>query len=283
MLSGAARMAKMRMPAVAGRFYPGTPEALLAEVDQHLRAAARPQRIKAIGCLAPHAGYMYSGHVAGAVFAAMELPKRFVILCPNHSGRGRALAIMSSGAWRTPLGDAAIDEDIANALMREFPAMEEDAEAHRHEHALEVELPFLQAQIGDMRFVPICVGTARLDVLLSLGEAIAVVMREAAAHSGEPPPLLVTSSDMNHYEPDALTRAKDARAIAQVLALDARGLHEVVQRENISMCGYAPTVAMLTAARALGATSAELIKYTTSADVSGDRSAVVGYAGIVVT
>jgi AmmeMemoRadiSam system protein B len=167
--------------------------------------------------------------------------------------------------------------------MRDFPAMEEDAEAHRHEHALEVELPFLQAQIGDMRFVPICVGTARLDVLLSLGEAIAMVMREAAAHSGEPPPLLVTSSDMNHYEPDALTRAKDARAIAQVLALDARGLHEVVQRENISMCGYAPTVAMLTAARALGATSAELIKYTTSADVSGDRSAVVGYAGIVVT
>jgi hypothetical protein len=226
---------------------------------------------------------MYSGHVAGAVFAAMELPKRFVILCPNHSGRGRALAIMSSGAWRTPLGDAAIDEDIANALMREFPAMEEDAEAHRHEHALEVELPFLQAQIRDMRFVPICVGTALLDVLLSLGEAIAVVMREAAAHSGEPPPLLVASSDMNHYEPDALTRAKDARAIAQVLALDARGLHEVVQRENISMCGYAPTVAMLTAARALGATSAELIKYTTSADVSGDRSAVVGYAGIVVT
>jgi len=274
-------MANVRMPAVAGQFYPGARDPLLAEVTQHLRAGARARR-RAIGCVAPHAGYMYSGHVAGAVFAAIELPRRFVILCPNHTGRGRALAIMSSGAWRTPLGDAVIDEELAAELMRAFPALEEDADAHRHEHALEVELPFLQAQESEFTFVPICVGTGRLEVLLELGEAIPRVLRPASATAGETAPLLIASSDMNHYEPDGPTRVKDAKAIERVLALDARGLFEVIHREHISMCGYAPTVAMLAAARSLGATSAELIKYATSADVSGDRSAVVGYAGIVV-
>jgi hypothetical protein len=276
------------MPAVAGHFYPGARATLLAEVEQHLRAGARALRQKAIGCVVPHAGYRFSGHVAGAVFGALELPRRFIILCPNHTGRGRALAITSSGAWRTPLGDVPIDEALAGALLQEFPTLEEDAEAHLREHALEVELPFLQAQAGAFTFVPICVGTGRLEVLLALGEAIAAVLRgRAALPAGEPPALpetlLIASSDMNHYEPDAPTRVKDAKAIEPILALDPRRLHVVVQREHISMCGYAPTVAMLAAAGRLGATAAELIKYATSADVSGDPSAVVGYAGIVIT
>lgn len=266
----------LRMPAVAGHFYPGDHDSLLNEVDRHLAAGERRPRMKAIGCVAPHAGYVYSGHVAGAVFGAIEMPQRFVILCPNHTGRGRPLAIQTSGAWRTPLGDVPIDEELAAALRREFPALEEDQEAHRREHALEVELPFLQVQVRDFKFVPICVGTARLDVLRGLGEAIARALRGHHA-------LLVASSDLNHYESDGITREKDAKAIEKVLALDPMGLHAVVQRESITMCGYAPTVAMLTAARALGATSAELLKYATSADVSGDRSTVVGYAGIAIT
>jgi len=270
----------LRHPAVAGRFYPDDPEELRAEVRAYLAPTDSKDSapIRAIGCIAPHAGYMYSGHVAGAVFARIEIPQLCVVMCPNHTGMGRALSVMSEGAWETPLGDVAIHDAFARALKRRFPALEEDAAAHRAEHAAEVELPFLQLLQPQLRFVPIAVGTSRLEVLEQLGLALADVI----AQHGEAV-LMVASSDMNHYESDAVTRVKDHRAIERLLTLDPRGLHEVVTQQNISMCGYGPTVAMLTAARQLGAKSAELVKYATSGDISGDRDMVVGYAGVVVS
>jgi AmmeMemoRadiSam system protein B len=221
---------------------------------------------------------MYSGHVAGAVYSHIQLPNRLLLLGPNHTGLGQPLAIFSSGAWLTPLGEAHIDEHLARELMLHFPLLQEDIDAHRKEHCLEVQIPFLQALRGDFSFVPVVIGTGQVDVLIGLGERLGEVLQ--ADNAGV---LILSSSDMNHYEPDSITRAKDAKAIEKILALDALGLHEVVERENISMCGFAPTVAMIAAARRLGATRAELLKYATSADVSGDREYCVGYAGIVVT
>lgn len=269
----------VRRPAVAGRFYPGDPAELRAEVGAYLTEASVNEQapLPALGCIAPHAGYMYSGHVAGAVFARVDIPERCVVLCPNHTGMGHALAIMSEGAWKTPLGDVEIDTQIAEALKQRFPALVEDASAHRAEHAAEVELPFLQARQSELRFVPIAVGTARFELLEELGQALADVIQKQNSRV-----LIVASSDMNHYESDPVTRAKDHRAIEKILLLDARGLYDVVTQQDISMCGFGPAVALLTAARRLGAKSAELVKYATSADVSGDRNMAVGYAGMVV-
>jgi len=267
----------VRTPAVAGRFYPGHREELLREIRQYT-APAETSRLSAIGCVAPHAGYMYSGHVAGAVYARLEIPQRCVVLCPNHTGVGHPLAAMTRAAWQTPLGEVAPDPELGDALLRAFSLLHENSSAHRAEHAIEVQLPFLQTRQPELRFVPIAIGTSDFEVLSGLGEALASVI---SAQSEKV--LIVASSDMNHYESDAVTRVKDHKAIARVLALDPRGLWDVVMKEDISMCGFGPTVVMLTAAKQLGATSATLVKYATSGDVSGDREAVVGYAGIIVT
>ena len=263
----------VRPAAVAGRFYPGDPRILLGDIQSFSSPRETPS--PALGCVVPHAAYIYSGHVAGAVFAKLDLPQRFIILCPNHTGRGAPLSIMSRGSWQTPLGEVPIDEELAETLKRQFPLLSEDAEAHRTEHAIEVELPFLQALKPEFTFVPIAVGTGQLTVLADLGEAIAEVVRQE-------PALIIASSDMNHYESDSVTWIKDHKAIERILALDATGLYEIVMEEEISMCGFGPTIAMLTAAKRLGATSGELIRYATSGDVSGDRDTVVGYAGVVV-
>lgn len=269
----------LRRPAVAGLFYPDDPDDLRAEALAYLSQAGDTNQppLRAFGCIAPHAGYMYSGHVAGAVFARVEVPKRCIVMCPNHTGMGRALAIMSEGAWQTPMGQVAIDAELAAALKTRFPALQEDSEAHRAEHAAEVELPFLLLRQPELKFVPIAIGTAQVEVLEQLGKALGDVIA-----TQEDPVLIVASSDMNHYESDAVTRAKDHRAIERILSLDPRGLFDVVTQQNISMCGFGPAVAMLTAARKLGAKSAELVKYATSGDISGDRETVVGYAGVVV-
>ncbi len=269
-------IAPLRHPAVAGRFYPSDPEDLRAETQSYL-SQSQHKPIRAIGCIAPHAGYVYSGHVAGAVFAKVEIPERCVVLCPNHTGMGVPLAILSAGAWETPLGDVPIDSQLAESLKRQFPALEEDAAAHRAEHAAEVELPFLQLRQPKLRFVPIAVGTGRFEILEKLGDALADVIAGESS-----PTLIVASSDMNHYESDAVTRVKDQSAIERILSLDPQGLHHVVTQQNITMCGFGPAIVMLTAARKLGAKSAELVKYATSGDISGDRAMVVGYAGIVV-
>jgi AmmeMemoRadiSam system protein B len=269
----------LRQAAVAGRFYPGDPEDLRAEALTYL-SQARPADqvpVRALGCIAPHAGYMYSGHVAGAVFARVEIPKSCIVMCPNHTGMGRALAVMGEGAWQTPMGEVQIDVELAGALKKRFPALQEDSAAHRAEHAAEVELPFLLLRQPKLRFVPIALGTSQFEVLEQLGEALADVIAASKDRI-----LIVASSDMNHYESDAVTRVKDHQAIERILTLDPRGLFDVVTQQKISMCGFGPAVAMLTAARLLGAKSAELVKYATSGDISGDRDMVVGYAGVVV-
>ena len=265
----------IRPAAVAGHFYSSDPKQLAHQVDEYLSSPANKRR--ALGCVVPHAGYMYSGHVAGAVYSALEIPTRLILIGPRHFPRGEPLAILSEGSWATPLGEAKIDEALAAEIRREFPRLREDSVAHEREHSLEVQIPFLQRLVGNFQFVPIVLGTDRYGVLEDLGHAVAKVV--AAENDSV---LVVASSDMNHYEDDAVTRVKDEHAIARVLALDASGLYDTVRREEISMCGFAATVAMLVAVRDRGATQAELVRYATSGDINGERERVVGYAGIVI-
>ncbi|MBV8049721.1 MAG: AmmeMemoRadiSam system protein B [Acidobacteriaceae bacterium] len=268
-------METLRHPAVAGRFYPAERASLIQDLESYLSPSET--RKPAIGCIVPHAGYIYSGPVAGAVYANIDVPERCIILCPNHTGRGRPLAIMSSGAWQTPLGSAKIDSDLAAKLKTQFPLLSEDSDAHRSEHAVEVQLPFLQKQQSQLNFVPIALGVRDFEILKALGEVLAKVLR-----SEDEPVLMIASSDMNHYESDAVTRIKDNKAIERILGLDTRGLYDVVTQQDVSMCGFGPAIVMLTAAKHMGAASAELVKYATSGDVSGDRDMVVGYAGVLV-
>ncbi|HUK31911.1 MAG TPA: AmmeMemoRadiSam system protein B [Candidatus Acidoferrum sp.] len=278
----------IRQPAVAGRFYPADARELENSVRQlvsEAKAAAIAEQTEAIACLVPHAGYMYSGGVAGAVFARLAaaptgIPRRVIIIGPRHRPPGAEMAIQSEGAWQTPLGLAPIDTALARALMAACSLLKEDEVAHRREHSIEVEVPFLQVMARDFSFVPIAIGTLNFERLVALGDAIVKVISESSERV-----LLMASSDLNHHEPDDVTRAKDRFAIEQMLALDPRGLYDAVRRESISMCGVGPAVAALTAAHKLGATRAELIRYATSADAFdaddvGARESVVGYAGM---
>ena len=274
---------EVRHPAVAGRFYPSNPQTLTRDIDEYVGREADPGGAShalpdAIACLVPHAGYIYSGHVAAAVYRRLPARPSYIILAPNHFGRGAPLAIMSEGAWLTPLGAAPISTPLARSLSQACHLLTEDSNAHAGEHSLEVQLPFLQHLVKQFSFVPVSIGTSGYAALESLGRGVAEAVRQSPE-----PVLIIASSDMNHYEPDDVTRVKDRKAVDPILALDPRGLYDVVRREDISMCGFGPAVAMLIAAREIGAQRAELVKYATSADTSGDRSTVVGYAGIVVT
>jgi MEMO1 family protein len=272
----------LRLPAVAGRFYPSDPGELSAAVRDYAgrlepNVVTRDAELLHVqACLVPHAGYMYSGHVAGAVFSRITLPQKILILGVRHFPRGQSLAILSNGTWRTPLGDAPIDEPLAEALRAACPLLREDSVAHSGEHSLEVQLPFLQVLRPGFDFVPVALGTVRYEDLVTVGEAIGQVLAASREEI-----LLLTTSDLNHYEDDAATRIKDRKAIERLLALDERGLYDTCRNEKISMCGLGPAVAMLTALRSLGAKDAELVRYATSGDVSGDRSTVVGYAGMI--
>jgi AmmeMemoRadiSam system protein B len=269
----------VRPPAVAGTFYEGTADRLRQQVDACFAAnPPAPARERVIGAVVPHAGLMYSGHVAAAVYARADLPKRLIILCPNHTGAGHFAAINREGAWRTPLGDVAIDTALADALMAKTALLQEDARAHAREHSLEVQLPFLQRTLGDFTFVPICLGAHRYDYAEEIGRAIADVVREQ-----EEPVAILASSDLNHYEDQGETLRKDQLAIDQVLARNPRELWRVIDEYDVSMCGFIPTTTMLVAANALGATEARLIRHATSGDVNGDYSHVVGYAAIAIS
>jgi MEMO1 family protein len=269
----------VRYPAVAGQFYPARPEVLTRALDRYLAREGDDETCfsSAIGCVVPHAGYMYSGHVAGAVYRRLPVRTSYIILGPNHFRRGKPLATMRAGVWLTPLGPVPLDPALAHAVSRACPALAEDAEAHAIEHSLEVQVPFLQRCAPKLSILPIAVGVGDYETLEVLGHAVAEGVKQAPE-----PTLIVASSDLNHYEPDHLTRVKDRKAIDRILDLDAAGLYETVMREQISMCGFGPVVAMLVAARDLGARRAELVKYATSADAGGPTDAVVGYAGIVV-
>jgi AmmeMemoRadiSam system protein B len=266
----------LRLPAVAGRFYPSHPAELSALIHKYAVRDPGTPAMEVKACLVPHAGYVYSGHVAGAVLARIALPRKIIVLGVRHYPRGEAAAILSSGAWRTPFGDAPIDEALAEALKKACPLLREDSVAHSAEHSLEVQVPFLQVLAPEFKFVPVALGTVPFEALVKVGEAIARVLAQTKENV-----LLLATSDLNHYEDDATTRMKDAKAISQLLAMNARGLYDTCRDERISMCGLGPAVAMLTALQALETKKAELVKHATSADVSGDQSAVVGYAGMI--
>jgi len=266
----------VRQPAVAGQFYEGRPDRLERHVRQLLPEGVEP--LPAIGAIVPHAGYIYSGPVAGAVYGRLQLPRVAVVLCPNHTGRGRGAALDPSEAWRTPLGDVPLARGMAERLLDLVPLLEEDSEAHRREHSLEVQLPFLLVRRPDVEIVPVCLGEPSLPLCRAVGDGLATLV----STEGDPP-VLLASSDMNHYEPRRIGRAKDDRALARVEALDAEGLFRTVLAESISMCGFLPATALLFAGRALGARRAEVVARRDSGDETGDESTVVGYAGVVIT
>ena len=268
----------IRSPAVAGMFYDARPDRLEKSVRELLSppGGAEPPA-RRLGAIVPHAGYVYSGPVAGAVYAATAIPETAIILCPNHTGRGAPLALDPSSAWRTPFGDVLVDRRLSERMLALCPSLEEDAEAHRREHSLEVQLPFLQILRKAMRIVPICIGEPSLGLCREVGAALAAVLAEEAE-----PPLLLASSDMNHYESREIGRRKDDLALARVTAIDAEGLYRTVLTESISMCGFLPATALLFAARAAGASSARIVARRDSGDETGDPSSVVGYAGVII-
>ena len=228
------------------REYLGPPQAAKPPVrDAAPETAGAPAA--ALGAIVPHAGYVYSGPVAGAVYAAVAVPSTAVILCPNHTGRGAPLALDPSSAWRTPLGDVPVDRGLAERLLALCPSLEEDAEAHRREHSLEVQLPFLQVLRPGVRIVPISIGEPSLGLCREVG------------------------------------RRKDDLALARIAQLDAEGLYRTVLTESISMCGFLPATALLFAARASAASGARVVARRDSGDETGDASSVVGYAGVVVS
>lgn len=266
----------LRSPAVAGQFYPDRQDVLDKALDRLIPPVGHKRA--AFGIISPHAGYIYSGGVAGKCFASVQITPELVILGPNHHGIGKQLAIYHRGSWQTPLGAVPIAETLAEAILAACPMTTADTDAHRFEHSLEVQVPFLQKLAASPAIVPICVGRVPLDQLLAFGDGL------AAALSGlDPLPLIIASSDMTHYESGDEARRKDRLALERVLALDPEGLYRVVRDHHISMCGVLPAVIMLRAAKALGATGAEVVAYANSGDVTGDQREVVGYAGVIVT
>jgi len=274
--------AVIREPVFAGHFYPDDPVALRDEVRRYLEAgtgkkdAAAGVDDNAVAVMVPHAGYIYSGRIAGAVYATVRLPERLVILCPNHTGRGEPAAVMNRGGWRTPLGVAPIDEALADRILEACPMATVDDVAHRREHSLEVQLPFLQVIRDHPRFVPLCVGFDSLNDLVALGRGLARALQDTGAG-------IIISSDMSHYLPADVAEAQDRAALDRIEAMDPEGLHRIVHERDISMCGIAPAVAGLTAAKIGGAAAARLVAYGNSGDTSGDYDSVVAYAGLAIS
>ena len=264
----------LREPAVAGRFYPGTREELVEELLSFMPGERAPAGF--FGALVPHAGYMFSGKTAGAVYSRVSLPPSVIILGPNHTGRGAPGSVWASGSWRTPLGDMGIDSRLAGAIIENSPSLEEDYDAHIYEHSIEVQLPFLQYLREDVRFAPVTLSNFSLSACEDISEALFQAAREHLS-----PVAVLASSDMSHYEPEKIARAKDGKAVEAMLAMDEAALYRVVRDENISMCGNIPAVIMLMTVKKLGAEKAELAEYATSARASGDYSSVVGYCGMV--
>lgn len=235
------------------------------------------KKVRAKAIIAPHAGYIFSGGVAGLVYSAIEPPEAFILLGPNHTGLGRAVSVMSAGKWDVPGATLDVDADLAQSIIRRAPICSPDEEAHIHEHSLEVQLPFIARVSPKAGIVPISIMQASLAELMELGRALAAVVKESKRHI-----VVAASTDMCHFLDEDETRRRDKFALERISALDPEGLYNVVRSKDISMCGYMPTVAAISAALALGATEARLLRYTTSAEASGDFDRVVGYAGYVI-
>ncbi len=265
-----------RQPAVAGQFYPGEQQKLRSALSQLIPENRAPQPVT--GVISPHAGYVYSGAIAGQLFSHCKIPGTVLIIGPNHRGAGAAAALYPDGEWLTPLGASAINPRLNSLLLQHTPYLQTDSIAHSSEHSLEVQLPFLQYLRPDVTFSALCIGRGDYSPLRDIGLGIAAAIREFGADV-----LIVASSDMTHYESAAAARVKDELALERALALDGKGLLEVCRSRGISMCGVVPAIVMIEAALALGATRAELVAYGTSGDVTGDNRQVVGYAGLTVS
>jgi AmmeMemoRadiSam system protein B len=265
---------------VSGRFYPGERDRLLRDVQGLLAAVPHARPAPAVAAVAPHAGYRFSGPTAAHVFARLTLPSVVVIIAPNHTGVCRApdgASLWEAGVFRTPLGDVTVDEPLAAALLAATSLVAVDHAAHAAEHAVEVELPFLQATRADVRIVPLVLAWDDWERCRALGEVLAALVRRSSE-----PTLLLASSDLNHYEPAAVSEEKDARALEAVTDLDGAELLARCRRERITMCGRAAVATVLAAAGRLGVERARVVDYRHSGWVSGDDQAVVGYAGVLV-
>lgn len=268
---------KLRKPVVSGQFYPAAAGDLKKQIEAFIDKKAEKRDV--LGCVLPHAGYIYSGLVAGQTLSRINIKDKIILLGPNHTGYGSEFSIMTEGEWETPLGGIKIDNMLAKQILGHSRHLKDDYLAHAHEHSLEVELPFLQYLKNDFKMVPVAMLSDDTSALKEIGKEIAsVIEREKIKDST----LIVASSDMTHYEPQAQAQKKDKEAIEAILELNEDKLMEKILKLNISMCGYAPVIAMLAAAKALGARSGRLIKYQTSGDVTGDTNSVVGYAGIII-
>ena len=278
----------IRSPAVAGAFYEGTREALKRQIEECYTHQLGPGKVpvkssrakeKILGMVSPHAGYLYSGPVAAWGFCQLieeELPESVVLLGPNHYGLGREVAVMPTGRWRTPLGEIEVDEDLAKEIADSSSLIQLDDTAHRKEHSLEVQLPFLQYGYGEaFKIVPICMMSQDLETAQEIGKILGETLEGRNV-------LIIASTDLTHYEPAARARSKDAKVIEAIRSMNPGRVHEVVSEFSVSMCGPGPVMAMLTAVSLLGAQKARLLKYASSGDITGDYAAVVGYASLVI-
>ncbi len=265
----------VRKPVVAGRFYPGSSGALRADIERMIDPDS--QKDKVIGLISPHAGYPFSGPVAGATISRIEPADTFVIMGPNHTGMGAPFAIMTEGDWETPLGNIPVDSELGKLILQNSEYLEEDTQAHRYEHSIEVQLPFLQYLSDKIKIVPIVLAHASGEFYKEIGQSIATAIKETGGKV-----VIMASSDMTHYEPQEVARKKDMKAIESILDLNEDELLERIRKLNITMCGYGPTVCLIYAAKELGAKEAELVRYQTSGDVTGDYNSVVGYAGVII-
>ncbi len=266
----------LRQPSVAGQFYSGVRGSLEKELSSLVDRNA--SKMNCLGAVSPHAGYMYSGAVAGKVLSRIKFKESFIILGPNHTGIGGPFAIMSEGSWQMPGGAVRIDSELAECILENSGFIKEDSSAHRYEHSIEVQLPFLQYIKKDVKFVPVVISYAELETYRKIGSELAASIREYAKEV-----VLIASSDMTHYEDHESAKAKDKKAIDAILKLDEARLMDEIKKWNISMCGFAPTVIMISCLKELGAKTAELVDYRTSGETSGDYSSVVGYAGILIS
>ena len=267
-----------RKPVVAGQFYPGSKQEWEGKVREYLQPETEGDKVQAKLVMLPHAGHVFCGHVAGATLAKVNLPSPLLLLGPNHSGQGDPVAVWPEGQWLLPGAQLEVDAGLARAVVESDPAVTADQQAHRSEHSLEVLLPFLWALDPQTRIVPVCISLPDKAKLEQVAQNIARVVQSWNTDVG-----LVVSSDMSHFLPEDEAKSQDDMALQAILDLDPDKLLEVVARHRISMCGILPMFVGLKIAAAMGAKQAELVRYATSGDVIGDRSHVVGYAGVIVS
>jgi MEMO1 family protein len=267
----------LRTPAVAGRFYPGDDTSLRAAI-QELTGDLPAQKQKVFAAVSPHAGYVYSGGVAADTIGQIEIPETVILLGPNHTGEGKAVAL-STATWDMPMGQVSCNLELAHAILDQSDLIEEDEIAHMHEHSLEVQIPFLQVAQPKLSIVPITISHISYQVLEDVGLAIAAAIKQCENKNI----LIVASSDMTHYESRDAAEKKDHFALQKLADMEPSLLYSSVIGNHISMCGIMPVTVALIIALELGATKTELIRYTDSGEVSGDTDQVVGYAGVLIS